>query len=66
MIEKNEMYLDNGDLAPGDGSLEARIKRIMSHKYSDLMLLISVALCFGALFVVSAVNQAEAQCALPH
>jgi hypothetical protein len=66
MIDDNEIYLDKGNLGPDESSLEARVKRIMAHKYSDLALLLSVALCFGALFLVSAIGQAEGQCVLPH
>jgi len=68
MIDNKELgCLDNGNLMPDESSLEARIKWIMSHKYSDLALLLSVALCFSALFLVSAISQAEGQfAALPH
>jgi hypothetical protein len=35
-------------------NLELRLKSIMGYRYIDFILLISVALCFGVLLVVSA------------
>lgn len=38
----------------GKKTFELRLKSIMRHRYIDFILLISVALCFGVLLVVSA------------
>ncbi|HWQ20531.1 MAG TPA: hypothetical protein VN455_12185 [Methanotrichaceae archaeon] len=43
-------------VSPGENrkTFELRLKSIIGHRYIDYILLVSVALCFGVLLVVSA------------